>query len=38
VVEGLNEIRAWELYLELTTQVNDDYQTQVAQLTKILES
>jgi hypothetical protein len=34
VVEGLNEVRARELFLEHTTWANDDYQTQVAQLTK----
>jgi hypothetical protein len=38
VVEGLNEIRASELCLECTTHANDDYQKQVAQLTKKLES
>jgi hypothetical protein len=38
VVEGLNEVRAWELYLERSTRANDDYQKQIAQLTKKLES
>jgi predicted nucleic acid-binding Zn-ribbon protein len=38
VVEGLNKVRARELYLECTTQANDDYQKEVAQLTKKLES
>jgi predicted RNase H-like nuclease (RuvC/YqgF family) len=37
-VEGLNEVRAWELYLEHTTRANDEYQKEVAQLTKKLES
>jgi outer membrane murein-binding lipoprotein Lpp len=32
VVEGLKEVRAWELYLERTTQANDKYQKEVAQL------
>jgi hypothetical protein len=26
VVDGLNEVRAWELCLECTTRANDDYQ------------
>jgi hypothetical protein len=38
VVEGLNEVRAWELYLEHTTRANDDYQKEVAELIKKLES
>jgi hypothetical protein len=38
VVEGLNEVRARELYLERSTRANDDYQKQIAQLTKKLES
>jgi predicted nucleic acid-binding Zn-ribbon protein len=38
VVEGLNEVRAQELCLERTTRANDDYQKEVAQLTKKLES
>jgi chromosome segregation ATPase len=38
VADGLNEIRARELCLERTTQANDDYQKQNAQLTKKLES
>jgi chromosome segregation ATPase len=38
VVDGLNEVRAWELCLERTTRVNDDYQKQIAQLAKKLES
>jgi hypothetical protein len=38
VVDGLNEVRAWELCLERTTQANDDYKKQNAQLTKKLES
>jgi chromosome segregation ATPase len=38
VVDGLNEVRAWELCLELTTRGNDDYQKQIAQLAKKLES
>jgi outer membrane murein-binding lipoprotein Lpp len=37
VVDGLNEVRAWELCLELTTQANDDYKKHNAQLTKKLE-
>jgi outer membrane murein-binding lipoprotein Lpp len=37
VVDGLNEVRAWELCLELTTQANNDYKKQNAQLTKKLE-
>jgi predicted nucleic acid-binding Zn-ribbon protein len=38
VVEGLKEVRAWELCLEHTTQANDNYQKEVAQFTKKLES
>jgi hypothetical protein len=38
VVDGLNEVRAWKLCLENTTQANDDYQKQIAQLAKKLES
>jgi phage-related tail protein len=38
VVNGLNEVRARELYLERTTQANGDYKKQNAQLTKKLES
>jgi hypothetical protein len=38
VVDGLNEVRARELYLECTTQANDDYKEQNAQLTRKLES
>jgi chromosome segregation ATPase len=38
VVDGLNEIGAWELNLERTTKANDDYKKQNAQLTKKLES
>jgi hypothetical protein len=38
VVEGLKEIRAWELCLERTTQANYNYQKEVTQLTKKLES
>jgi hypothetical protein len=38
VVEGWNEVRAWELCLERTTWANDDYQAQDARLTKKLES
>jgi hypothetical protein len=34
VVEGLKEVRACELCLERTTQANDNYQKEVAQLTK----
>jgi hypothetical protein len=37
VVEGLNEVRARELCLESNTGANDDYQKEVAQLTKKLE-
>jgi chromosome segregation ATPase len=38
VVGGLNEVKAWELCLERTTRVNDDYKKQNAQLTRKLES
>jgi chromosome segregation ATPase len=38
VVEGLKEVRAWELCLERTTQANYNYQKEVTQLTKKLES
>jgi chromosome segregation ATPase len=38
VVDGLNEVRARELCLERTTQANNDYKKQNAQLTKKLES
>jgi hypothetical protein len=38
LVEGLKEVRAQELCLECTTWANDDYQKEVAQLTKKLES
>jgi hypothetical protein len=38
VVDGLNKVRARELCLEHTTQANDDYKKQNAQLTKKLES
>jgi hypothetical protein len=38
VVDGLNEVRAWELCMEHTTRANDDYQKQISQLTKKLES
>jgi hypothetical protein len=38
VVEGLKEVRSRELCLERTTQANDNYQKEVAQLTKKLES
>jgi predicted nucleic acid-binding Zn-ribbon protein len=38
VVEGLNEVRARELCLEHTTRANDNYQKEVAKLTKKLES
>jgi hypothetical protein len=37
VVDGLNEVRAWELCLERTTRANNDYQKQIAQLAKKLE-
>jgi hypothetical protein len=38
VMEGLKEVRARELCLEHTTQANDNYQKEVTQLTKKLES
>jgi chromosome segregation ATPase len=38
VVDGLNEVRSRELCLECTTQANNDYRKQNAQLTKKLES
>jgi predicted nucleic acid-binding Zn-ribbon protein len=38
VVDGLNEVRARELYLERTTWANDDYKKQRTQLTRQLES
>jgi uncharacterized protein YktB (UPF0637 family) len=38
VVDGLNNVRARELCLERTTQANDDYKKQNAQLAKKLES
>jgi chromosome segregation ATPase len=38
VVDGLKEVRAWELCLEHTTRANNDYQKRVTQLTKKLES
>jgi hypothetical protein len=38
VVDGLNEVQAQELFLERTTWGNDDYQKQISQLTKKLES
>jgi outer membrane murein-binding lipoprotein Lpp len=38
VVDGCNKVRAHELYLERTTRANDDYQKQIAQLAKKLES
>jgi chromosome segregation ATPase len=38
VVDGLNEVKAWELFLERTTQANDDYKKQNNRLTKKLES
>jgi chromosome segregation ATPase len=38
VVDGLNEVKAWELCLEHTTQENEYYKKQNAQLTKKLES
>jgi hypothetical protein len=38
VVDGLNEVRARELYLECTTHANNDYKKQNAQLTNKLES
>jgi hypothetical protein len=38
VVDGLNEVRAWEFYLEHTTRANNDYKKQNTQLNKKLES
>jgi hypothetical protein len=38
VVDGLNEVRARELYLEHTTRANNDYKKQNTQLTRKLES
>jgi hypothetical protein len=38
VVDGLNEVQARELCLERTTWANGDYQKQISQLTKKLES
>jgi hypothetical protein len=38
VVDGLNEVRARELYLERTTIANDNYKKENAQLTEKLES
>jgi chromosome segregation ATPase len=38
VVDGLNEVQARELCLERTTRANGDYQKQISQLTKKLES
>jgi outer membrane protein TolC len=38
VVDGLNNVRVRELCLERTTQANDDYKKQNAQLAKKLES
>jgi chromosome segregation ATPase len=38
VVDGLNEVRAWEVCLERTTRANKDYKKQDAQRTKKLES
>jgi hypothetical protein len=38
VVDGLNEVKARELCLERTTQANDDYKKQNAQLTRKQES
>jgi hypothetical protein len=38
VVDGLKEVRVWELDLECTTRANDDYEKQNAQLTDKLES
>jgi predicted nucleic acid-binding Zn-ribbon protein len=37
-LDGLNEVKAWELCLECTTQANDDYKKQNTQLTKKPES
>jgi hypothetical protein len=38
VVDGLKEVRAWELCLECTTRANDDYKKWNTQLTRKLES
>jgi hypothetical protein len=38
LVDGLNEVKAWELCLECTTWANDNYKKQNAQLTKKQES
>jgi hypothetical protein len=38
VVDGLKEVKTQELNLERTTWARDDYQKQVSQLTKKLES
>jgi hypothetical protein len=38
VVDGLNEVRDRELYLECTTRAKDDYKKRNAQLTRNLES
>jgi hypothetical protein len=38
VEDGLKEVWAWELFLDRTTQANNDYKKQNAQLTKKLES
>jgi hypothetical protein len=38
VVDGLNEVRARELCLEDTTQVNNDFKEQNAQLPNKIES
>jgi hypothetical protein len=37
VIDGLNEVRARELYLERTTRANDDYKSQNTKLTRKLE-
>jgi hypothetical protein len=37
VVDGLKEVRAWELCLECTNRANDDYQKQVTELIKKLQ-
>jgi chromosome segregation ATPase len=38
VVDEINEVRAQELFMECTTRANNDYQKQIAQLGKKLES
>jgi hypothetical protein len=38
VVDGLNEVRAQDLFLERTTQANNDYKKQNAHPTRKLES